>query len=310
MDADRFDLLARRLGAPGTRRGAIGVIFAAALGPAAAVAAPEPVKCLATGKRCSLPDAGRHGNRKRRKHGKHHRPSCNKCCSRFGSAGPDGKPRCTCKPEGEPCDGPSQCCGGLCRNGQCTKCPGDLTACNGNCVDLQTAPDHCGDCATTCANGQRCQDGVCVCDGISCPNGCCDDQQTCRRGTSEQACGDGGAACQTCGACATCDGSTCAPTDGACCDDGLGVCRGATCIDCDQGQRCLNGQCICDATSCPDGCCDGAICRGGDSNGACGTEGQVCQTCGTCLTCNGETCVNAVGVCCGTAAACRSGQCA
>jgi hypothetical protein len=260
---------------------------------------PEPAKCLAVGKRCARQDAesDRHGagKGKRQGKGKHHSPSCAKCCSRFGAAGSDGKARCACKPEGDPCDNPSQCCGGLCKNGGCTKCPGDLTACDGQCVDLQTDPDHCGDCAASCAIGQRCVDGTCVCDAQSCPNGCCDDQQTCQRGTSDQACGDGGAACQACGPCATCDGTTCAGQSAVCCGD-TAVCADGVCTPCAADAPCRNGACGCDPGFHP---C-GAQCVRDDDVAHCGTACDPCPT-SVCspATCDGTACGRApIAGCC------------
>ncbi|HEU0115099.1 MAG TPA: hypothetical protein VFQ80_10505 [Thermomicrobiales bacterium] len=294
MDCDRFDAISRALAQPASRRRTLGAVVAAALAPAAAAARPEPAKCLAQGKRCSLPPSddaspghGKRGDKGGK--GKHHPRSCAKCCSRYGAAGADGKARCSCKPEGETCDGPSQCCGGLCRNGVCTACPGDLTACNGNCVDLQTDDRHCGSCEHACADGQRCVGGNCVCDGTSCPRGCCGgpDGTTCQRGTDDAACGIGGAACQSCGACTTCDGTQCVNAT-ACCGD-TSSCQGGACVACAAGQRCQGGQCVCNAASCPNGCCNGATCVpfADQTDQRCGTGGAACKSCTGHDTCGG-----------------------
>ncbi|HEU5431321.1 MAG TPA: hypothetical protein VFU81_06650, partial [Thermomicrobiales bacterium] len=220
MDPKQFDLLSRRLSAAGTRRRALTAIVAAALAPLAATAKPEPAACLPAGRRCSRPAAAAvHGNGKRTARGKHRPPACDKCCSRFGSTGLDGKPRCTCKGEGIACDNPSQCCSGQCRDGGCTACPANTVFCPDGCANLQTDNNHCGSCENACDPGQRCQDGTCVCDAQSCPTGCCGgaDGTACQRGTSAQACGVGGAGCQQCiapeggGAVCQSDG-TCAQT--------------------------------------------------------------------------------------------------
>ncbi|HET7095688.1 MAG TPA: hypothetical protein VFI22_19505 [Thermomicrobiales bacterium] len=216
MNSVRFDALARRLSAAGTRRHVLRAALVAAVTPLAAAAQPEPARCLANGKRCRQPEAEteRHGHRKRKKHGKHHPPSCAKCCSRFGAAGANGKSRCSCKPEGVACDHDAQCCGAQCRAGACTACPPDQVFCPDGCANLQTDKQHCGTCATACANGQRCQDGTCVCDAQSCPTGCCGgtDGTACQRGTRDDACGIGGAVCVDCAA----DGVHC-ESDGHCC---------------------------------------------------------------------------------------------
>ncbi len=113
-------------------------------------------------------------------------------CGRCGSACPAGQP-CTAGvciaddcPGGQFCAGtcrhtstdPSncggcgqQCCAGnVCSGGVCivacpggmTSCPGSMSSCRGNvCADTRTDPTHCGACATRCAAGETCVDGVC-----------------------------------------------------------------------------------------------------------------------------------------------------
>jgi len=70
---------------------------------------------------------------------------------------------------------------------------------------------YCG----TCQAGEICQGGTCIggqtCDATSCPSGCCDTTGTCQNGTTESACGTGGAACKTCDSSA---GEVC--TQGSC----------------------------------------------------------------------------------------------
>ncbi|HET7092000.1 MAG TPA: hypothetical protein VFI22_00935, partial [Thermomicrobiales bacterium] len=161
MDGTRFDALARSLARHALRRRALGVVVAAALAPLTTVAEPEPAGCLANGKRCRQPasDEERQSKGKQKKRGKHHRRSCAKCCSRYGAAGANGKPRCSCKPEGVACDGSSQCCSGDCRDGTCTACPPNTVFCPDGCANLQTDKNHCGSCEKACDAGQRCQAG-------------------------------------------------------------------------------------------------------------------------------------------------------
>src|SRR5581483_7307846 len=103
------------------------------------------------------------------------------------------------------------------------------------------------------------------------------------------------------------DGTQCAATDGACCNGGSGVCQGDQCIACDAGQRCHQGQCVCDATSCPNGCCDGANCVpfADQTNQRCGTGGAACAACTGSDTCGGG---GTPGVC-GCTPDCAGKQC-
>ena len=87
--------------------------------------------------------------------------------------------------------------GFICDNKRCI-CPTGLTACNGECVDLQSDPDNCAACGLTCTGGSVCSSGVCACPegttkcsgmcldvtsdvnncgacGVVCPSGVCND---------------------------------------------------------------------------------------------------------------------------------------
>ena len=83
-------------------------------------------------------------------------------------------------------------------------------------------------------------------------NGCCLNGTTCMPGMNETACGLGGTACQTCGA----------------------------------NEQCLAGVCqakkpTCNATTCPDGCCDSVSgnCIKPPTAAACGMAGSACKVC-------------------------------
>ncbi|HEX5499629.1 MAG TPA: hypothetical protein VFX03_10395, partial [Thermomicrobiales bacterium] len=130
MDPSRFDALVASLARPGSRRRLLGGVLAGSFPTFAAAAAdasrpdvsgPRPAKCLAVGKRCTLHAAARHG--KKGNKGKHHPPSCAKCCSRYSAPGANGNARCACKSEGIACAGDDQCCSGQCRDDACTACP-------------------------------------------------------------------------------------------------------------------------------------------------------------------------------------------
>jgi hypothetical protein len=54
--------------------------------------------------------------------------------------------------------------------------------------------------------------------------------------------------------------------------------------DCQSGQVCVGGECICSAQTCPNGCCTGGpgqpgTCLPGTTIQACGTGGEECETC-------------------------------
>lgn len=72
------------------------------------------------------------------------------------------------------------------------QCTAPEMACGATCVDVQTSPDHCGDCNQPCTAPRACQSGQCQCaDGKTFCNGACVD-------TTSNAlhCGGCGNACQ------------------------------------------------------------------------------------------------------------------
>jgi hypothetical protein len=327
VESDRFDALVRTLARPASRR-SFAALAAVAFAPLAAAAkssgGPEPAACLAVGKRCSQPTSPGAAHVKARRKGKHHPPACTKCCSRFGAAGPDGKARCTCKGEGVSCDNDSQCCAGQCRNNACTGCPGNTVFCPDGCADLQTNNQHCGSCDVACASGQRCVNGACGCDQQSCPTGCCDGT-SCNRGTSEQACGTNGAACQICDGNQRCDGQSCVCVPTTCAKAGKNCgqiadgCGGIlNCGTCTAPQSCGGGGtaniCGCTpATTCPAGQNCGTITDGCGGTLDCGScDANQCLTCASnvCVsTCGGATPVcNGSGGCVCNATSCPSDQ--
>ena len=224
---------------------------------------------------------------------------------------------------------PNGCCD---KSGKCQ--PGTtINSCGGKgmqCADCITEGfDFCDPMRRSCARNVR------TCDATSCPDGCCvglrgPKGSLCYSGTSQNACGGQGDACQNCAA----QGETCDPLLRRCasvtCNPGncpgccLGnECRvgqdntlcgqmGGTCQDCTaQGTSCIStgrigGQCegpvpSCSPTTCPSGCCLGDQCIGGTSDTACGTGAQACVNCaGQGDTCKGQVCVP-VPVTCTTA---------
>ena len=87
------------------------------------------------------------------------------------------------------------------------RCPTDAGGCVPNCEGKPCgAFDGCrGTCTLgACPSGQRCVNAVCSCDPMSCPDGCCSQNQ-CASGLLDGACGSAGLDCSLC-----MDGQVCA----------------------------------------------------------------------------------------------------
>ncbi len=140
-----------------------------------------------------------------------------------------------------------------------------------------------------------------ACGPLTCP-GCCDDGGTCHDVptlTSTACLTDvPGSACRSCPVNAACSfpkGCVCQCPNGCC--DSLGECHPGSsntqcglnmCEDCTStGGQCNNQQCtqavdagVCNATTCPTGCCDAlGECQLGQTGLVCGTTGVNCQNC-------------------------------
>ncbi len=198
---------------------------------------------------------------------------------------------------------PQGCCqDNVCRAdlslAQCGKAGAHCAPCDAALADSCTAGAcQCG-AGPACGNGQRCQGGACVCDPMLCANGCCDGSAC--KVEAFPTCGVGGGACRTCDAVKT---DRC--LNGGC---GCGPLGG----ECGAGQRCKAGQCVCDSTTCADGCCAGATCVKATSLGQCGQGGQACVACNTAFanTCVGGACRCGTGPSCGGDQRCSNGSCA
>jgi hypothetical protein len=200
-----------------------------------------------------------------------------------------------------------------------------LPACN--CIDLSTlrevACEGDGGCSSdkTCCSDKKCRatcsDGVgggggggvggggggvgggagggggtVACDINSCPTGCCQGP-FCQTSPSFSFCGGDGGACMSCSL----------DTADQCFN---GACSCGTNPACGPGQRCEGAKCVCNTTSCANGCCVDGGCIGyaAQSTAQCGTLGTSCKACagGTTDTCTQGACS------CGAGAACAAGQ--
>ncbi|HEX8794881.1 MAG TPA: hypothetical protein VF765_28235 [Polyangiaceae bacterium] len=204
---------------------------------------------------------------------------------------------CAMCPTGETCGNgscsgcnASSCPNGCCSGSTCTM-PSSM-ACGtagATCTNCGSKADGCsasGTCScgggAACGSGQACSGGKCVCDAASCPTGCCSGN-TCTT-PSAMACGTGGASCTSCGT----TGDGCSMTGSCTCGGGAA---------CGTGQACSGGKCVCDAASCPSGCCQGNTCQPGNTTAACGASGGTCQMCATGDTCTTGMCVAPPPVC-------------
>ena len=68
-------------------------------------------------------------------------------------------------------------------------------------------------------------------------------------------------------------------------------------MSCPAGQPCSNQACAlpCNATTCGNGCCDGATCVNPTTDALCGLNGGACSPCASPLTCRGGICQTGAG---------------
>ncbi len=166
---------------------------------------------------------------------------------------------CTCTPnqaacgaEQSPCDFDFECCGGACRDGACTTCPGLLCGDMG-CVDQMSDPNNCGTCGTVCGGDTPfCLGGACQCIPDGEPVGV----------SSSTCCSSFGYGPTGICGCAK-FGEWCAGT-GQCCDQGA---AGAVCVDAGSGfEVCCKFSgttCSSDAECCGTSCINGVCADNG-----------------------------------------------
>ncbi len=315
MDPTRFDRLVRAFAGGNTRRRLVAVLTALPLAGALAGIAGDDAEAEKPRDRIKRRKDANRRSRRNRKHQRKNHGNTRKNQNQ-GGGGKGGEQPDACIANGGACQQHSDCCGGNCFNQVCATtvsqcggvdCPASAAGCctNGccfapanqcnaagdccapDCTGKQCGPDGCGGTGAcgTCTNVlQVCdeQSGQCVggtCGPQSCPTGCCDDNDICQTGPGFGSCGPQGEASPCCAGC--CDeNEICQPgQDLGSCGAGGGFCR-----DCQAANLvCVQGECVCTADSCPDGCCDpqpgvpGSVCR---VNGpVCGAGGQACVSC-------------------------------
>ena len=248
-------------------------------------------------------------------------PYANQLTNACGAAGAV----CASCPGLEVCDTTTGVCGCnavSCATGCCDSSHGCHATGDSTCG---TGGGSCSDCTT---NGQECVGGSCQCDAHSCPNGCCPTGGGACQTNGVSTCGVNGATCRTCTtgqACSLGGSCICAPGCAGCCAGGAnGACvggtenptcgvNGQTCANCTlgQGQECAETDagayvCMCDAHSCPDGCCDvNGSCQPNVAPN-CGIKGVACMT--TCSAASGQEC-NSTGACVCDSTSCSTGCC-
>ncbi len=101
-------------------------------------------------------------------------------------------------------------------------------------------------------------------------------------------------------------------------DDGCGnPCLTGSCLN---GQQCVDGQCLCTVSSCPDGCCKDDTCFLGTADDHCGIGGTGCSDCLSsdqacdadhqCIDCTPQCAGNVCGAPNGCGGICAAGSCA
>jgi len=218
-------------------------------------------------------------------------------------------------------------------------CDAGLTNCGGECVELSTSSEHCGNCRNFCREGYICQGGQCVeedpCeDGLTnCDGSCTDlsiDSFNCGRcGTvcpAGHLCKEG--QCIKIFACeeglTECDGecvdlSSDAFNCGECgylCSESY-VCKDGICVsvfDCDEGLTECNGDCVdlsndlSNCGECYHDCPKGTVCKNGDCVNICDKGLTYCN--GDCVDLSND--LSNCGACyhdCPEGTVCKNGDC-
>lgn len=214
------------------------------------------------------------------------------CGDTTGAAGAtacgDGSSCCGTTPSCVAADDPLCVCGD-------TSCLAGQGCCDDVCISIATSRENCGACGVTCADGETCKGGTCVCE-----NGLADCDGDAANGCETELASD----TDHCGACA----ASC--TAGDVCD-GFGNCA----LNCEVGLTSCGGDCINLQTdhdhcgACGLACASGEVCAGGTCAASCQAGLSLC----------GEDCINLAthrnhcGFCghqCASGEVCTQGFCA
>lgn len=229
-----------------------------------------------------------------------------------------------CHAEGFICD-----VGGSCDSGECV-CDDSAgyQQCDDECVDIDSHPDHCGGCNTSCSDIEVCDGGECSED---CGTGLTDCDGACVDVTSDRDhCGSCGTSCSSYGADSICHESSCVACvgaddcgpdeicvnndcqcetpscDGVECGEVSNACTTESCGECGDGESCLNNECV-ECTS-DDGCESWQVCNSSGTCVDCITDDDCSGTCGICqnYTCEPDSTKCAAGeVCCEASLTCE-----
>ncbi len=240
MEQDRFDALAKQISRRRSRRRVLGGALASVVGAGLTAVTGASAKSQKGQGRVKAQDKGNKG--KAHAQGTHKKGKTR------------GEFTCTAANANVPAQGG-------CQPGEC--CQSTPAGNNSTCVGLfaqlnsQTCGDNSGQgVCRTCPVGTKCgiRNGglVCICDGSTCPNGCC--IPGAKPGKDDEVCVQNGSGAPVNSANPAFDGQFVCGTAGSVCN---------TC-----GNTLFNGCCT----------ASGA-CSLGTSNANCGSTGQLCQTC-------------------------------
>jgi len=164
----------------------------------------------------------------------------------------------------------------------------------------------------TCIGAQSCAQGICrdsTCLGCIAPDG------GCAGGESNLACGSGGTTCAACASPARCELKRCYTPDGGGTGGGTGGAGGSgggTGGASAGGGTGGGGAFVCNANTCPNGCCNGNACSTAQTSQRCGLNGVACVSCTGNQQCTNGRCVQRQsdgGVCANCAGCCFQNNC-
>jgi len=208
-----------------------------------------------------------------------------------------------------PCNASSSCCpdaGLRCQDGHC-RCKKGWKRCPDSgigCQNLNTNPDHCGECGHACSAAKPC----CLkgkCRENNCGGACCADcfVEILLNGQPDLA----HPVCCTSSGGTVCEHNKPGPADDRCCYDDQLCVKGKCCCDgCDGAVKC-GGKCCAKEACCNGKCCEkGHVCatkEEGDPNKTCVPANRDCVEVEDCFP--GETCLG--GTCCSGLRECNDG---